>query len=393
MLASVRAAAPDWPLLLVTAEDGPLVARAQALGVAVAVVPFPAAVARLGESGVAAAGGPARFAAQVGLAVGPIAGYTAALRTALTPFGPDLVHTNGLKMHLLGAYAADAPVVWHVHDYLGSRRVSLKLLRWSAGRCAAVIANSTSVAADVRAVLGSGVDVTRMYNAIDLKRFSPDGEALDLDGGCGFSPAPAGTVRVGLVATLARWKGHEVFLRAVASLPRELPIRAYVIGGPVYQTDRSQYSIEELRAVATNLEIADRVGFAGFVDRVDAAMRALDVVVHASTAPEPFGLAIVEAMACRRAVVMSCAGGAAELVTPDVDALAHAPGDVDGLASAIRALVIDPARRNALGRAARSAVECRFDRGRLARELMAVYERVGPRLSAVASAPKLTAES
>src|SRR5581483_1647876 len=106
MLASLRAAAPEWPLLLVAAADGPLVTRAQALGVAVAVVPFPPAIARLGEAGAVASGGPARFAARVGLAVGPIAGYTSALHAALAPFGPDLVHTNGLKMHLLGAYAA-----------------------------------------------------------------------------------------------------------------------------------------------------------------------------------------------------------------------------------------------------------------------------------------------
>ena len=383
MIASLRAAAPDWPLLLVTAADGPLVARAQALGAAVAVVPFPAAVARLGESGFEASGGPARFAAQIGLAVGPIAGYASTLGHALAPFGPDLVHTNGLKMHLLGAYAADAPIVWHVHDYLGRRRVSSRLLRWNAGRCAAVIANSDSVAADVRAALGDGVSVTRMYNAVDLARFSPTGDALDLDRRSGLPAAAAGTVRVGLLGTFARWKGHETFLRAIAVLPASLPVRAYVIGGPVYQTDGSQYAIDELRDAADRLGVAPRVGFAGIVDRPDAALRALDVAVHASTAPEPFGLVIAEAMACGRAVVVSGAGGAAELVTPGVDALVHAPGDAEALATAIRTLAADPTRRAALGAAARATALRRFDRARLATELMRIYEAAGSPLSAV----------
>jgi glycosyltransferase involved in cell wall biosynthesis len=374
MLASVRAAAPTWPLGLICAADGPLVARATALGVDTRVVPFPPAVARLGETGAADAGA-ARFAAQIGFAAGPIAGYASALREALDAKTPDIVHTNGLKMHLLGAYATDAPVVWHVHDYLGTRRVTQRLLRWTVGRCAAVIANSDSVAADVRAALGRDVEVTRVYNGLDLARFSPDGDRLDLDALANVAAPPAGTLRVGLLATFARWKGHDTFLRAIAALPRDLPLRAYVIGGPVYQTDRSQHTIAELRATAAALAIADRVVFTGVVERADAALRALDVAVHASTAPEPFGLAIAEAMACGRAVVASAAGGAAELVTPGVDALAHAPGDIAGLADAIRSLAGDTTLRVTLGRAARTTAAARFDRARLAQELLPIYTR------------------
>ena len=65
----------------------------------------------------------------------------------------------------------------------------------------------------------------------------------------------------------------------------------------------------------------------GFVERPAAALRSLDVVVHASTQPEPFGLVIAEGMACGRAVIVSRAGGAVELVEEGVTALTHAPGD------------------------------------------------------------------
>ena len=146
-------------------------------------------------------------------------------------------------------------------------------------------------------------------------------------------------MRVGLVATLGRFKGHEVFLRAIAQLPRTLPLRAYVVSGSVYRTRGSEVSLESLQALAAELGIADRVGFTGFLAEPANAMRALDVVVHASTTPEPFGLVIAEGMACGRAVIVSAAGGAGEIVRPNVDALTHAPGDIDGLAAAIRTLV------------------------------------------------------
>ena len=56
ILASLRAAEPGWPLRLVVSEDGPLISQSQALGVPVTVVPFPSALARIGDAG---AGGPA----------------------------------------------------------------------------------------------------------------------------------------------------------------------------------------------------------------------------------------------------------------------------------------------------------------------------------------------
>ena len=87
-----------------------------------------------------------------------------------------------------------------------------------------------------------GLRIVPIYNAIDLQRFSPAGERMDLDAKAGLPPAAPGTVRVGLIATFAHWKGHKVFLEALARLPEDVPVRGYIIGGPIYQTDGSQWS-------------------------------------------------------------------------------------------------------------------------------------------------------
>jgi glycosyltransferase involved in cell wall biosynthesis len=387
ILASIRQAQPSWALHLLTAAHGPLAALAAGLGVTTEEVPFDAALARVGEfgAGLATRAGYGRFAWSLARAALPAASYLRRLRRSIRAFGPDLLHTNGLKMDLLGVWACPpgTAVIWHVHDYIGSRPFTARLLRWNARRCAAVVANSHSVADDARAALGGRVPVIPVHNAVDLQRFSVAGRRLDLDALAGLPPA-GDVVRIGLLGTFARWKGHTTFLEAVARLPRDLRVRAYVIGGALYQTAGSQYTLDELRRHAAALGLGDRVGFTGFVASPDEALRALDIVVHASTAPEPFGLVIAEAMACGRAVIASDAGGAREILTPGVDALGHTPGSAGGLAARIVELVRDPEARIRLGRAARQTAEQRFDRVRLAGDLLPVYRRVvGSKLSVV----------
>ncbi len=187
---------------------------------------------------------------------------------------------------------------------------------------------------------------------------------------------------MGLVATLGRFKGHDVFLRAISRLPLELPLRAYVVGGSLYETRGSEFSLDSLRQMSRELGIEERVGFTGFVSEPATAMRALDVIVHATTVPEPFGLVIAEGMACGRAVIASAAGGAAEIVDAEVDALTHVPGDVGGLAAAIERVVVDGALRSRLGAAGRRSAELRFNRDRLGTAMVPIYR------TAVASAGK-----
>jgi glycosyltransferase involved in cell wall biosynthesis len=298
------------------------------------------------------------------------------LRRRLGQLGPDVLHSNGMKMHLLGALAKGAtPLVWHLHDYLSARPAMKPLLRRLASRCQLLIANSESVAADARRVLPGSLPVHVVYNAVDSEVFTPEGAALDLDALAGLPAAALGTVRAGLVATFAFWKGHEVFLRAAAACEPANPIRFYVIGGPVYATGGSQYSLEQLKSLANELGVANRVGFTGFVEDVPAAMRALDIVVHASTEPEPFGLVIVQAMACGRAVIVSAAGGACELVEPETNALTHTPGEIGGLADALMGLATDAALRIRLGTAGRVNVRRDFSRLRMAEVIVPLYEK------------------
>jgi len=149
-----------------------------------------------------------------------------------------------------------------------------------------------------------------------------------------------------------------------------------VIGGPIYRTDGSQHSFAELRRAAGDLGLEQHVGFTRFVPESSRAMRALDVVVHASTSPEPFGLAVAEAMACGRAVIAVDAGGTREIFHHEKDAIGVAPGDSEQLASALVRLSADVGCRERLGAAARRAMEQRFNRERLPKQALAIYRSV-----------------
>ncbi|MFZ2061873.1 MAG: glycosyltransferase family 4 protein [Candidatus Binatus sp.] len=382
LMASLRAAKPEWQMQLVAGSDGPLIRRAREIGVQASAMDFPVALSRLGDAG---AGGPAgrqqshlRLVGNVGRAGVPSIAYVRRLRRTLARLAPDLIHSNGFKMHVLAAWArpAGCPLIWHIRDYVSARPLMSRLIRANANRCTAAIANSNSVAEDLRSVCGDKLRIHRVYNGVDLNAFSPRGSIANLDQMCAMTPAAPNTIGVGLIATMARWKGHQVFLRAVAKASRVLPIRAYVIGAPIYKNESSQYQIDELRRMAAELDIEKIVGFTGFVDDSAAAIRALDIVVHASTQPEPFGLAIAEGMACGKPVIVSAAGGASEIVTPGVDALAHPPGEVDALADCIEKLAGDCGLRDRIGAAARASAERQFSRERVIAEMLPIYQGV-----------------
>ena len=374
LLSALRRREPSWQLTVIAPADGPLLERARAVGVETAVLPFPAAIASQGEPRMAPSGAArARVVMRLLTALGALPGYLWRLRGELRARRPTVVHTMGIKAHIAAALAlpADARLVWHLHEYISPRAATARLLRALAGRPAAIVANSDSVVQDASRVL-PGRPLRRIYNAVDLRAFTPEGPALDLAALSGLPP-DVGSVRIGLVATFGRWKGHEVFLRAIARLHGTMPVRAYVIGGSLYETEGSQRSLAELERMARDLGIAGCVGFTGYVADVPGTLRALDIVVHASTSPEPFGMVIAEAMAAGRAVVAVADGGSRELFEEGIDALGHRIGDTSDLADRLARLVQDGALRASLGAAARASAERRFPASRMAEEFRAVY--------------------
>jgi glycosyltransferase involved in cell wall biosynthesis len=205
-----------------------------------------------------------------------------------------------------------------------------------------------------------------------------------------LDPAPFGSVRVALVATMAWWKGHRTYLEAISRL-RSSPIRGYLIGGPIYRTSGSENSLSDLRDEAQNLAISDRVGFTGFLPDIASALRSVDILVHASTRPEPFGRALIEAMACGKPVITTGLGGSAEIVSAGPGTLKFWPGEADDLAKAISTLVLNPSLRKSMGESGRKTA-MQFGRERLTESLDRVMNSLSTESRALVTEPPLPLE-
>ena len=357
--------------------DGPLLVKARALGATTQVIEAPRNLALLGESGSGSESGDAvlgLFSAAPG-----IMRFLVCLRQAIANARPDVVHTNGMKAHLLAGLLAPAHarLAVHLHDFIGARRASKWLLP-ALGRIrrrARFIAISQAVARDF-AGIAPRADVRTIYNVVDTNYFCdgvPEPDWLAALAGMG-SPPPE-TTTFGLVATYARWKGHALFIEAAGLLRRsrpELPVRFYVVGGPIYETLGSQVQAAELLQQARAAGLESHFGLVPFQDDIARVYKALNVAVHASTQPEPFGRTIIEAMACARTVIVARAGGAAELFEEGVTAFGFEPRSAARLAEAMMR-TLDLNARVRLGQAARQHAVDGFGRSRLASQLLRVY--------------------
>ncbi len=172
-----------------------------------------------------------------------------------------------------------------------------------------------------------------------------------------------------MIGRLAPWKGQQVFLDAFASAFPCGQEQAVIIGGSLF--GEAEYGAS-LGRRATDLGLKDRVLFRGFRDNVAAELATMDVAVHASVVPEPFGQVVVEAMAAGVPVIAADAGGPAEIITAGVDGLLYPPGDVGALASSMRRLANDPGLRDRLRIAARRRA-LDFAPERVALEMTEVY--------------------
>lgn len=291
----------------------------------------------------------------------------------------DLVHVNELlDLHGgVGARLGGVPCVWHVRADTSSWPAPLRLglPRLVATLADEVVCVSGSVREEVFHRAGVRTPKLRVVHDAgpDPNVFRPDldGSAVRRELG-----ADDGAPLVVLVSKLVEPKGHEVLLRAVPRVLATCPsARFAIVGGEEAGVHHRRYA-ERLRGLAREARVDGAVRFTGYREDVARVMAAADVVVHCPTHPDPFPGVVLQGMALGKPVVASAIGGVLEQVEPGVSGVLVPPGDPAALAEAIRALVADPARRAALGRAAAARVAGAFTREGFFDRLSEVYERV-----------------
>ena len=286
----------------------------------------------------------------------------------------ELVHANTIRAGLVavGARAFGAPpCVTHVRDVLPPTlpaRVVKLVVRTGSRRSLAI---SGHVAR--RWAGNAGPDVPVVGELVDCADFVPRPQgparaALGLP-----SRAPVAAV----VAQITPWKGQEVAIRALAAARDEHPDALLLVVGKTAfvaratRFDNRSYE-RRLHELATELGVADAVRFLGAVEDVPGVLAATDVVLAPSW-DEPFGLAVIEAMAMERTVLATSVGGPAEVIGDGIDGHLIDPFDVAAWGLMLSATFSEEGERRRLGASARASVLEAHTPARYAERMRAAY--------------------
>jgi len=314
-------------------------------------------------------------------------GHLLRMRSLLRENRFGLVHLNDSPLLPAAGLARGhgLPIVWHLRSALPDGGLDRRS-RGIRQRIAAAAAASIAINGDVAAAF-PGLRPEIVFDPVDLDRFRPGDAAaararLGVPGGAGpvvgflgyLYPAKGFRQLIGAAGRLRTARIEATFLLAGGGvLPsayfRTAPGRALELAGAYHDYER------EARRLAADLGVADRVRFLPFTPDPAEVYRASDVVAIPSQGPE-LGLPALEAAASGVPVVVAGSRTGAGVVLPDETGLLARNGSPEALADTLAELIADPARRRALGEAARAHAERHFSAGTSARKVEAIYERV-----------------
>jgi glycosyltransferase involved in cell wall biosynthesis len=268
----------------------------------------------------------------------------------------DIVHLNnapaaGADDWLPAARIRGIPCITHARVMVRPGHDAIH--RWLHRRFDLVLGDSRHVAEAVIAVTGIARDRVRVvYEGVDADAFrdSVRRPAAEVREQLGVRPDD---VLVVMAGHLRPWKGQHVLVDALSRVKNRVNLKAVFVGGtPAGHTDY----VEQLEATAASTGLSDVISFVGERNDVADFMNAADIVVHASTDPEPFGIVVVEGMALGKAVLASARGGPLEIITPGTGLLFD-PAHPEELATAIDRVAADANFRAELGRAAQARAD------------------------------------
>ena len=187
-------------------------------------------------------------------------------------------------------------------------------------------------------------------------------------------PPPNHAPKVAIVGRISRWKGQHVFIRAAERVLRRFPnVHFQIIGSGMFGQEPYEAEVKQL---AQDLKIADKVEFTGFRSDVKELIGQLDVLVHASITGEPFGQVVMEGMAQGKPIVATNGGGMPEVIEQGVTGLLVPMGDDVALADAVETFLADPIAARRVGRNGWERVRDRFTSHIVARNVQDIYDKV-----------------
>jgi glycosyltransferase involved in cell wall biosynthesis len=281
--------------------------------------------------------------------------------------------------HLVHAYSVRAgwfagrlcrqlsvPMVWSIHDLFRFpwQKVWLRAVaNWYAQ---AVVAYSHVIQRQFGRRLSD--KVYHIPHGVDMSLFTPLPPASRAEVRQRFN-TPSDAPVVLHVGRVMPFKGQHLFLQVAQSLRGQHPEAVFWLAGDDSMGDH-RYA---LRVKGMSEPLHPQVRWLGFRKDIAPIIAAADVLVHCSTRPEPFGLVILEAMACGTAAVSANNGAPVEIIENGQTGLLTPPNDGKALARAVHTLLANDERRKHLTHAARQKVSAHYTLEQHVDRLLGLY--------------------
>jgi glycosyltransferase involved in cell wall biosynthesis len=289
------------------------------------------------------------------------------LKKTIAEFKPDILHAHFATSYgLLGALSGFHPYiisVWgsDVYDFPLKSVLHKGLIKYNLSQADRVLSTSHVMAEETRKYTTKPIEVT------------PFGIDTDL-----FKPQPvkslfeAKDIVIGTVKTLERKYGIDYLIRAFKLLKQKhpgLPLKLLIVGGG----SQEKY----LKSLTDELELSQDTVFTGRVsyDEVPSYHNMLTIFVALST-QESFGVAVIEASACEKPVVVAKVGGLPEVVEDGVTGFVVPPRSPEQAAAAIEQLICDEALRQKMGQQGRERVKRLYNWPDNVAQMIDIYRRV-----------------
>lgn len=283
----------------------------------------------------------------------------------------ELIHLNNsiIRNHdwMLAALLTRTPFITHER---GINQHYPKLARLFSRQINAIICISRAVSETLIKAGFPKEKLVTIYNGIDPDDVTP---SVNPEVIRERHKIPPNQPVIGIVGNIKEWKGQESVINAVHLVRnRYKDITCLLVGD---NAEEDAYYLQKLNRLITESGLDSNIIFTGYQRNVADYLNAMDIVIHASILPEPFGRVLIEAMAMHKPLIASNDGAVPEIVQNGISGITFPPGNADELANAIIHLLDNPDIASKMGESGYERLITMFHIDENARKTQSLYDQ------------------
>lgn len=289
------------------------------------------------------------------------------IKDIILNFKPDIIHSHYASSYgLLGALSGFHPYivsVWGGDVFTFPKKTFFhrQVLKFNLSKADKILSTSHIMARETELYTHKNIEITPF--GIDLEKFKPiHSESLFCND----------DIVIGTVKALENIYGIEYLIKAfkiVSDKHTEFPLKLLIVGGGSLE--------KELKVLVKNLDLKEQTTFTGKVSFEDVPKyhNMLSISVSVSN-NESFGVAIIEASACEKPVIVSDVGGLPEVVEDGISGIIVPPKNPEATANAIEKLILNKTLRTTLGKGGRARVKKLYNWDNNVQQMIQIYKDI-----------------